>query len=83
MHKENSEDRLDCLFCTNQSVSYILIDKKGVGSVYEPVCLNHIAGPLDWRDCNTLLMTMGLSSKIVPASAIKYPKIKSSVSTLS
>ena len=68
-------DNTDCLFCTNERISYIKIDKKGIGSVYVGVCLNHLAH-MDWRDANTLLAAMNLKNRIVPVSLIKYPLIK-------
>jgi hypothetical protein len=72
-------DNTDCLFCANEHISYLKIDKKGVGSIYVGVCLNHLAH-LDWRDVNTLLKEMNLKNRVVPVSEIKYSLINKNTS---
>ena len=64
----------ECCLCNNVALDYLKIDKKGVGSVYKPVCLNHLCGITDWRDINTLLSLMNIKGSVIPRSMIKYPK---------
>ena len=64
----------ECCLCHGVAYDYLHIDKKGVGSTYVPVCLNHVCGITDWRDINTLLAAMGIKTRVVPRSLIKYPK---------
>lgn len=72
--KDNIQD-YECCLCHNAAIDWLLIDKKGIGSTYVPICLEHLSGQnIDWRDVNTLLNLAGLKSKVVPASLLKYSK---------